>query len=108
MYCDIGTSQPTLHQLFNTLKPVSANWYTLGIKLDYDAGKLAAIEANHQKVEDRMRDLCSQWLRKYPNKGWSDIVAALREMDRNDVADQVQRLYISPSPSMAVMGGFEI
>ena len=96
--CDTGTSssQPTLCQLFNVLRPVSADWYTLGIQLNYDASTLNIIESNHRKVEHCLRDLLSKWLQKYPSKGWRDIIGALRKMDRNDVADEVERQYISP------------
>ena len=103
----VGTpsAQPTLTllQLFNALQPVSADWYTLGIQLDYDASTLDIIkEDNHHKVEHCLRDMLSKWLQKYPNKGWRDIIGALRKMKRNDVADEIERQYISPSPGAAV------
>ena len=97
-----SSSQPTLCQLFNALRPVSADWYTLGIELDYDASTLNIIESNHRKVEQCLRDLLSKWLQKYPTKGWRDIIGVLRKMDRNDVADEVGRQYISPSPGVTV------
>ena len=107
VHCDIGasSSQPTLCQLFNALRPVSADWYTLGIQLDYDASTLNIIESNHRKVEHCLRDLLSKWLQKYPTKGWRDIIGALRKMDRNDAGDEVERQYISPSPGVAVWEG---
>ena len=108
VHCDTGTSasQPTLRQLFNALQPVSADWYALGIQLDYDASTLSIIrEDNHHKVERCMNDLLSKWLQKYPHKGWKDIIGALRKTDRNDVADEVEIQYISPSPGVAVWEG---
>ena len=44
-----------------------------------------------------MGDLLSTWLQKYPSKGWRDIIGALREMDKNEIADEVEEQYISPS-----------
>ena len=90
-----SSSQPTLCQLFNALQPVSSDWYTLGIELDYDTSTLNIIESNHHKVKYCLRDLLSKWLWKYPTKGWSlvgwrDIIGALRKMDRNNVADEVE------------------
>ena len=108
VHCDIGTSssQPTLCQLFNVLQPLSADWYTLGIQLDYDASTLNIIrEDNHHKAEHCMEDLLSKWLQKYPHKGWGDIIGTLRKMGRNDVGDEVERQYISPSPGVAVWEG---
>ena len=95
-----AAAKPTLLQLLDVLQdPVSADWYTLGLRLGYDAGKLNIIkESNHHVVEDCMRELLTLWLQKYPDKGWSDIAGALREMDRNDVAGEVTRQYILPSP----------
>ena len=88
------SAQPTLPQLFNALQPVSADWYTLGIQLDYDASTLDIIESNHRKVEHCLRDLLSKWLQEYPNKGWRDIIGALRKMKRIDVADEIERQYM--------------
>ena len=42
-----------------------------------------------------MRDLLSKWQQKHPDKNWSDIVGALREMNRNDVADKIERQHIT-------------
>ena len=47
-----------------------------------------------------MGDLLTLWLQKYPKKGWSDIADALRQMDKNDVADKIARQYILPSPGI--------
>ena len=108
IYIIVGTpsAQPTLSQLFNALQPVSADWYTLGIQLDYDASTLDVIrEDNHHKVEHCMEDLLSSWQQKYPNKGWRDIIGALRKMNRNDIANEIEKQYISPSPGVAVWEG---
>ena len=104
-YCDkiVGTSsaQPALQQLLGALQQVSAEWYTLGIQLGYDADTLNIISANNfHKVEHCLRDLLSNWRRKYPNKGWSDIISALRKMGRNDIANDVERQYLSSSLGM--------
>ena len=91
------TNKPVeLLQLLDILKPVEAKWYKLGLRLGYAAGTLDAIRAdNHHIVEDCMRDLLTQWRHNYPNKGWSDIVSALRGMGRDDVANDVEEKYLS-------------
>ena len=95
--------RPTLRQLSGALQPVSANWRMLGIRLGLTYTELGTIR------KDRcMDDLLSKWLQKYPNKGWSNIISALRKLDRNDVADRVESQFSSPSSGMAVMGGSEI
>ena len=73
----------------------------LGIRLGLTFTEVGTIRRN--KVEHCVEDLLSKWQQKYPNKGWSDIISALRKMDRNDVADKLERQYISPSPGVAVM-----
>ena len=90
-------------QLFDALQPLSADWYLLGIKLDYSTDELNVIESNHRRVEHCMRDLLSRWQQKYPNKGWSDIVGALREMDRNDIAEELERQHLPPSPGVLLL-----
>ena len=98
------SAKPTLLQLLDALQdPLSAEWYTLGLRLGYDAGKLNIIrENNHHVVEHCMRDLLTLWLQKYPKKGWGDIADALREMDKNDVADKIARQYNLPSPAAGI------
>ena len=91
-----ASAKPIPNQLCDALQPVSADWHTLGMQLGYDADKLNVIkENNHRNVEDCMKDMLIKWQQKYPNKGWSDIISALRNMDRNDVANEIERQYIS-------------
>ena len=60
--------------------------------MDYDV--LQAIRKNNNFVqEDCMRDMLAQWLQKYPERGWDDIVRALEELGRNDIALTVTREY---------------
>ena len=40
-----------------------------------------------------MRGMLEKWLQKYPERGWDDIVRALEELDRNDIALLVTREY---------------
>ena len=75
------------------LLKIAAQWRQLGIRLDVDPGVLNNIEANSPKVEDRMSAMLEKWLYKYPERGWDDIVRALEELDRNDIALTVTRKY---------------
>ena len=69
-------------------------WFDLGILLDMDYDVLQAIRKNNHFVEEHcMRETLAKWLQKYPEGGWDDIVGALKELDRNDIALTVTREY---------------
>ena len=89
----MNSNRPTLHQLVSVLSKIAAQWRELGIQLDIDPDVLNTIEANSSKVEDRMSTLLEKWLQKYPERGWDDIVRALKELGRNDIAITVTREY---------------
>ena len=89
----MSSNRPTLHQLVSVLSKIAAQWRELGIRLDIDPDVLNTIEANSSKVEDRMSAMLEKWLQKYPERGWDDIVRALKELDRNDIALTVTREY---------------
>ena len=82
------------------------DWYELGIKLDVPPGTLNAIKEEHDTVRRRLMAMLEKWLSKYPERGWSDIVDALRSMDRNDIADIVARKYCNSTAdsSQLVLG----
>ena len=95
----MSSAKPTLSQLSSALKKVQARWYELGLELGFDADDLDAIKCNNlHDVGDRLRDLLKQWQEKYPHGGWEDIVSALREMNKNDLADVIEENHVTLPP----------
>ena len=92
---------PTLRELLGALSKVSADWFMLGIQLDLTASELRAIEANRpHNVGQCMSDMLDKWQSKYPQQGWHDIVRSLREMDKNDIADDITTRYCTSTAGM--------
>ena len=91
-------AKPTLLELIDALSEIAANWYDLGMRLGVPIATLDAIrETNKHVVGDCLREMLKWWMGKHPERGWSDIIHTLREMNRNDVADEVQTRYTEPS-----------
>ena len=82
------------------------DWYELGIKLDIPSGTLNAIKEEHDTVKRRLVAMLEKWLNKYPERGWSDVVDALRSMERNDIVNEVARKYCNSTTdsSQSVLG----
>ena len=99
--------RPTIKSLTNALSD-KVDWYELGIQLDLLPGLLQPITEEHKTVKKRLIAMLDAWLSKYPNQGWSDLVDALRTLNKNDVADKLMQEYCSaPSvtPSPAIVKG---
>ena len=97
--------KPTLRELLGALSKVSADWYTLGIQLDIAAHELDVIQANNPRnVQHCMRDMLLKWQSKYPQRGWHDIIRSLRELDKNDVANEVASEYCNSTADSSVPG----
>ena len=86
--------KPTIKQLIDVLKE-KVDWYELGIQLDITTGVLKYIKEDNDTAKQRLIAMLEKWLSKYPEKGWSHIVDALRQMEKNDVADDVNEKYCS-------------
>ena len=101
----MSSNRPTLRQLVSVLSKIAHLWYDLGIQLDIDSDVLKTIgKSKHLQPNDCMKEMLEKWSQKYPERGWDDIVRALEELDRNDIALTVTREYChdtatsSPSP----------
>ena len=105
----MASVKPTILKLRDALLEVTADWYTLGLRLDISTGTLNAIKAtNHEKVDDCMNDMLQKWLGKYPDRGWSDIITALRAMERNDIANEVAMKYCNSTADSSSLGMFTV
>ena len=85
---DTTKLKPTIKQLSDALSD-KVDWYELGIQLDITPATLSTVTEGQHTAKRRLVVMLEKWQNKYPQKGWSDIITALREMDRNDLADQV-------------------
>ena len=90
----MSSNRPTLRQLVSVLSKIAHLWFDLGIQLDIDSDILHTIRKSKPfQADDCMRGMLEKWLQKYPERGWDDIVRALEELDRNDIALTVTREY---------------
>ena len=88
------SNRPTLRQLVSVLSKIAHLWFDLGIQLDIDSDILHTIRKSKPfQADDCMKGMLEKWLQKYPERGWDDIVRALTELDRNDIALTVTREY---------------
>ena len=85
-------TRPTTKELTDVLSD-RVDWYELGVQLDISSGTLNAIKEENSTVKRRLIAMLEKWLSKYPERGWSDVVNALRVMERNDVANELVGKY---------------
>ena len=98
----MSSVKPTLRELLGAVSKISADWYTLGIQLDLAADGLRAIRANNPHDVGRcMSDMLDKWQRKYPQRGWDDLI---RSLDRNDIADDITSKYCISTADSSVPG----
>ena len=71
----------TLENILRCLRPMRANWMNIGVYLEVDMGTLKAIEANYDKVEDRLREMISVWLDRVSPPTCSALSAAIKEVN---------------------------
>ena len=95
-----STTRPTTKQLLEILSD-KVDWYELGIELDISTGTLNTVKEDHGTVRRCLLAMLDKWLGMYPERGWSDIVIALRAMGKNDVAVEVEEKYCSGVSSAA-------
>ena len=101
----MSSVRPTLRELLGAVSKVSADWYTLGIQLDLAPDDLRAIRANNPHDVGRcMSDMLDKWQRKYPQRGWDDVIRSLRMMNRNDIADDITSKYCISTADLSVPG----
>ena len=82
----------TMKKLVNALVDVS-DWRTLGIQLEVDYFTLDRIERENPKMVDRMSQMLYTWILKKPDATWEHIVTALREMNLNSIAKNIEAEY---------------
>ena len=93
-----------LRLLLETLNPVASKCHNLGVHLGLSSSQLHAIEHDYRKCEDQLREIISERLRQESPLTWYDIVRALRAVNENRLASEIENKYIHhlpPPPSVA-------
>ncbi len=73
----------TLKNILRCIRPLRANWMTIGVYLEVDMGTLKAIKADNDTVEDRLTEMITVWRNQIsPPPTWSALADALEEVDQ--------------------------
>ena len=89
-----GCDRPALKLLNKHVrKEVSSKWYDLGLELleQEDEEKLNEIETNNPKDAGQCcKEMFRLWLRKCSTATWNQLVQALKEVDLNNLAAEIE------------------
>ena len=79
------------------------DWKTLGLHLDIPGDKLREIEdAHHGKPDRCMEETVDFWLKRREIPSWETLTEAAVDMDRHDIATQIQKKYLQVRESFAL------
>ena len=89
MFC---TANFDIKTLALKLKSVSSRWFALGIRLGVQLSDLRKIQQTYStaSVDDLLIHMLYSWLRSNASCSWSDVIAALRDLDENRLADELE------------------
>ena len=103
-----GCDRPALKLLNkHVTKQVSSKWRKLGLELleQADEGKLKQIKNNNPNdVEECCTEMFSSWLEKYSTATWNQLIQALKEVDLNNVATEVEGKLMDTAPVCTSQG----
>ena len=80
-----------MKHLVTACKRVS-DWHTLGLQLDLTMEQLDDLHITyHVYRTDRLKaEMFDVWLKGSPNASWTDLITALRAMDEETVASDIE------------------
>ena len=80
-----------MKHLVTACKRVS-DWHTLGIQLDLTTSQLKDIDMTYhvQGVNRLKTEMFDVWLKSSPNASWTDLITALRAIDEEKVASDIE------------------
>ena len=89
--CNTGTCDLSVKHLLKSCKSVT-DWYTIGINLGLETTQLDDIHVTYHahgvnRCKTKMFDV---WLKSSPDASWTDLITALRDMDENTAASEIQ------------------
>ena len=91
--------RPTINQLLKVMRheSLAMRWYELGVEL-LPNNSMEIIEANHHNdVNVCCREMFRTWLNMKPDASWSQLVAALNEIELGSAAHAISKQYIPGS-----------
>ena len=113
-HCPLGSSEaplnpllfvPTLDELNQLVVwRVAAQWYEVGVFLEVGAAVMNTIRTdNLHNVRQACRDMFHEWLSGGPGTGeqprvWQSVLEAVRETVGKEVAAEIERETVDPSP----------
>jgi len=95
----IGQSRPTMKVLNKHVIPrVSTKWYDLGLELidDKYETELETIRTDYRNDGSKMccQKMFSKWLETRDDASWDHIIEAMRNIELNSVASDVEQLLV--------------
>ena len=90
-------TKPTIDELIEGLDEVT-NWFHLGVYLHIPRQRLIEIESEHKGLVRCKIALFDLWLSRNPNASWSILIDALKKMDENSTAANLQMKHMKQSP----------
>ena len=89
--CNTGSPDLSVKHLLTACKSVT-DWYTLGIHLDLTPSQVDDIHMTyHAHGVNRLKtEMFKVWLKSSPDASWTDLITALRAMDENTIASEIQ------------------
>ena len=98
-------SRPTLKDLASHVIPsVNTMWYDIGLQL-LDSNDLDTIEADTKNdgVATSCRKMFSKWLNTDELASWDKLIKALRIVQLNNVASDIERLLLPPQGEYVIV-----
>ena len=84
---------------------LGTDWFTFGLHLDVDVHVLNRLNRSfltHMDYRNNTREMLTAWTDKFGRKAtWDKIVATLRKIGNNALAQQVEEQYIQPTEQTA-------
>lgn len=87
--------QEFLRELVDALSPITAQWWSLGIKLGLTVNDLTGIKLSHSSegVEVWMSIMLHKRLQRTPKLQWRDVTKALGMINCGVLAEEIERTY---------------
>ena len=83
-----------LPNLVSVLQPVASKWKKLGEAMSIDEDDVDEIYTKNEMDEDCLHELIERFI--VVHHSWEDVVAALRKIDEETLADETHKLHVLP------------
>ena len=74
--------QPKLKEVFKVLLPLASEWKSIGTLLGLPEHRLRQINSDEEGVNNRLREMVSQWLKQVHLPTWNDLADAVDCVDK--------------------------